>query len=120
MSNSKKIFTGILAFLPALLLCIYLGLIMIFFVRMFPQLDNRESELVFADVIWVFVIGIIMAIFSLIAFVYFLIHSIKQPSDSTERLAWILIIIFANIIAYPIYWYMRIWKTIPRPTVPKS
>jgi hypothetical protein len=30
--------------------------------------------------------------------------------DGTERVIWILVFLFAGLVGYPIYWYMRVWK----------
>jgi len=42
--------------------------------------------------------------------VFFIIHMINNKKlDSTERLVWILVFLFAGVIGYPVYWYLRIW-----------
>lgn len=112
MAKNKKILLGIVSFLPIILLLIYLGSFMAFFVSVIPQIDHEEEpEFLFANMIWIIGFAIIMGIVSLGAFVYFLIHAIRNTNlDSSERLAWILIFIFASIVGYPIYWYMKIWK----------
>ena len=43
--------------------------------------------------------------------IYYIVHVVKDKSASSEdRLLWILLLIFLNIIVFPIYWYFRIWK----------
>jgi hypothetical protein len=43
--------------------------------------------------------------------IFYIVHAVNnQRLDSTERIVWILIFIFAGTIGYPIYWYLRIWK----------
>ena len=46
--------------------------------------------------------------------IYYIIQVVNnQALDSTERIIWILVFIFAGMIGYPVYWYMRIWKVYP-------
>ena len=60
---------------------------------------------------------ILLAMCSLGLLVYFIIHSINNKAiDSTERIIWVLIFIFAGMIGFPVYWYMRIWKA-PLPSL---
>jgi hypothetical protein len=43
--------------------------------------------------------------------IYFIIHVINNKTiDSTERIIRILVFIFAGMVGFPVYWYMRIWK----------
>ena len=57
-------------------------------------------------------VALLMVITNLGALIYFIIHAVNNPAtDSTERIVWILVFIFAGVIGFPVYWYMRIWKT---------
>ena len=62
-------------------------------------------------------IGILIAFVMLMGFlhlgllIYFIINAINNKAvDSTERIVWILVFVFAGTIGFPLYWYMRIWK----------
>ena len=51
------------------------------------------------------------ALLSIGLLIFFIMHLLRHKAlDSTERIIWILVFLFAGIIGYPIYWYMRIWK----------
>jgi len=112
MSRSSKLFIGLLSFLPILLL--FVLLFMIF--RLFPtfiEWDNYEPapQEVFSLFGPVFILGILMGILSLALLIFFIMHLIRNKAmDSTERIIWILVFLFAGIVGYPIYWYMRVWK----------
>ena len=81
----------------------------------FPQFfewDKHEPEAytVFATMTPLIITGILTGVLSLGLLVFFIIHMINNKKlDSTERLVWILVFLFAGVIGYPVYWYMRIW-----------
>ena len=112
MSRSGKFLLGILTFLPFILFAIYIA----FFITMFfdivrYQHAEDDPAFFFANFYPVLVVGILMGLTSLGLLIYYLIHAINNKQlDSSERLVWILVFIFAGMIGFPIYWYMRIWK----------
>ncbi len=112
MSRSTKLFVGILSFLPILLLLVFFFM----FFRMIPefmQWEGRDPEPyeMFDTFMPVFFIAIFMSILSLGLLIFFIMHLVRNKTmDSTERIIWILVLLFAGIIGYPIYWYMRVWK----------
>ncbi len=113
MNRSSKILTGILSFLP-----IILGVVIIFQVfSLFPnffQWDEHEPDpyTVFSTMWPVFMTGIIAAIVGLGALIFFIVHMLNNKRvETNERIIWILVFIFTGSIGFPIYWYMRIWKT---------
>lgn len=112
MSHSSKIFIGILSFMPIILVIVFFTL----FLRLFPMIFEWEhyepapGEVfsVFAPII---ILAVIMALISLGLLVFFIIHLVgNKTMDSTERVIWILVFLFAGIVGYPIYWYLRVWK----------
>jgi len=116
MSRSSKLFIGILSFLPIVLLIVMFFMIL----RLFPTFiewsnkgDSYEPapQEVFSLFGPMFIIGFGMAILSLGLLIFFIMHLIRNKMmDSTERIIWILVFLFAGIVGYPIYWYMRVWK----------
>ena len=112
MSRGSKLFIGLLSFLPILLL--FVLLFMIF--RLFPtfiEWDNYDPtpQEVFSRFAPIFMVGIFLAILSLGLLIFFIMHVIRHKvMDSTERIIWILVFLFAGIVGYPIYWYMRVWR----------
>jgi type II secretory pathway component PulF len=116
MSRSSKLFIGILSFLPIVLLVVMLFMIL----RLVPTFiewsnngDNYEpaTQEVFSTFGPIFILGFGMGILSIGLLIFFIMHLIRNKMmDSTERIIWILVFLFAGIVGYPIYWYMRVWK----------
>jgi uncharacterized membrane protein len=112
MSRSSKVFVGILSFLPLVLLIVLLFM----FFRIFPTIiewGNYEPspQEVFSYFGPIFILGFGIGILSLGLLIFFIIHLIgNKTMDSTEKIIWILVFLFAGIVGYPIYWYLRVWK----------
>jgi hypothetical protein len=116
MSRSSKLFIGILSFLPIILLVVMFFMIL----RLFPTFiewsnngDNYEpaTQEVFSLFGPIIILGFGMGILSIGLLIFFIMHLIRHKAmDSTERIIWILVFLFAGIVGYPIYWYMRVWK----------
>ncbi|MEO5681322.1 MAG: hypothetical protein ABIQ88_01710 [Chitinophagaceae bacterium] len=114
MSKSRKMLLGILSFLPIVLLLVYIVTFFSFFLTIFrhAQQDNVLPPLIMENIIWMVLLSILMALCSLGLLIYFIIHAVNNKViDSTERIIWILVFIFAGMAGFPVYWYMRIWKT---------
>ena len=113
MSRSSKLFIGILSFLPIILLFILLFMIL----RLIPTFVewDKTYEPAPQEVIGtfgpIFILGLGMGLLSIGLLVFFIMHLLRHKAmDSTERIIWILVFLFAGIVGYPIYWYMRVWK----------
>ena len=112
MSRSSKLFIGILSFLPIILLLVLLFMVFSMFPTFFEwdKYDPTPPE-VFSAFAPIFILGFGMSILSIGLLIFFIMHLLRHKAlDSTERIIWILVFLFAGIIGYPIYWYMRIWK----------
>ena len=112
MSRNSKLFIGLLSFLPIILVFILLfmilGLIPTFIE--WDQYDPAPQE-VFGVFGPVFFLGIFLGMLSLALLIFFIMHLVRHKAmDSTEKVIWILVFLFAGIVGYPIYWYMRVWK----------
>jgi hypothetical protein len=117
MTKSIKILVGIFSILPIILLGIYMILI---FRMIFPIMQNPTEfeggnfppSVFFSGMVPVFVVAIIMGLTSLGLLIYYIIHAVNNKNiESNERLIWILVFVFAGMIGFPIYWYIRIWKS---------
>ncbi|MBX3256965.1 MAG: PLDc N-terminal domain-containing protein [Chitinophagaceae bacterium] len=115
MSKSSKIILGIITLLPFFFMAGYFLWFMSFFTKMSANIGTGDPDtvprLMFENMGWMFLfIGMAMLI-SFGLMIYYIVHVVNNKKiDSNERLVWILVFIFANMIGYPIYWYMRIWK----------
>jgi Phospholipase_D-nuclease N-terminal len=125
MTKSTKILIGIFSILPIILFGIYmiLAFSMFFSIMQHPmQLEdgNFPPSIFFRGMIPAFIVALLMGLTALGLLIYYIIHVVNNKNiDSTERLIWILVFIFAGMVGFPIYWYMRIWKT-PTPQMPSA
>jgi H+/Cl- antiporter ClcA len=116
MSSPNKTLSAFLAFTPVALFVVYIVVFFLFFFNMIRNaevLENSQSMpfVFFRDMMWIVIVAIIMGLVSLAALIYFIIHAVNNKSvESNERIIWILVFIFAGMIGFPIYWYMRIYK----------
>jgi len=114
MSNKNKKLLGIITFLPFILLIIYFFTFFLSFLGMIiPASNNQEPNmgLFMGNFIIAFIIIGFMSILSIGLLIYYIIHITNNKNlDDNNRLVWILLIVFANLIGYGIYWYLQIWK----------
>ncbi|MDX2048451.1 MAG: hypothetical protein SFU87_16815 [Chitinophagaceae bacterium] len=111
MTRSSKIISGILTFIPFVLLIVYFFSIG-FLVR--DAIMHRHEDMPFpilTDVFWMVLIALLLGLFSIGLLIYYIMHALNNKFiDSNEKLIWVLVFVFASIIGFPIYWYMRIWQ----------
>ena len=115
MSRLSKIILGIITLLPFLFMGGYFVWFMSFFMQMSQHMNAGDPDampqLMFGNMGWMFLFLGMSMLISFGLMVYYIVHVVNNKRiDSNERLVWILVFVFANMIGYPIYWYMRIWK----------
>lgn len=113
MSTSKKILLGIFSLLPMLFLVIYFVAFFSFFITMMRNSHNPDlfPEIMLEHIGSIIAFMLLMVFTKLGTLIYFIIHVVNnRAADGTERIVWILVFIFAGMIGFPVYWYMRIWK----------
>ena len=99
--------------LPLLFFLGYMITFFSFFITIFKHAQQEDilPEMVLAHIGWIIGIGILMGLSMLGLLIYFIIHVINNKwVDGTERIVWVLVFIFAGMIGFPVYWYMRIWN----------
>lgn len=112
MSKNKKILLGILTFLPLVFLIIYLVVFFTFFASIpFEEPHIVEDDpatfirAIFGAVIWIF----IAALLGLAMMIYYLMHASRNVKiKETERIIWILVLVFANTVGSIVYFFMHI------------
>ncbi|HMC84801.1 MAG TPA: hypothetical protein VKI61_04720 [Chitinophagaceae bacterium] len=117
MTRTKKLLIGFLSLLPLIFMMAYL---IIFFSFMFTMLRQQHNEnffppqFIFEHFAPILATALLMGCSKLALLIYFIIHAVDNKLiNGTERIVWILVFIFAGIIGFPVYWYMRIWKELP-------
>jgi hypothetical protein len=108
MERGSRIWLGIFTFLPIVLLFAYMAF---FAVIVWDIMLKNDDISLLADIgpalLLVLAIGIIAFGLS----VYYIIHVINSKLDNNEKILWLIFFVTCNILAFPIYWYMRIWKS---------
>lgn len=105
MSKAKKILLGIATLWPILYMFIFFGLA-------FSFITNAANP----EVVFGYLFG--GHIFTMLLMVILLIIYIRDVFENdmvleTRKTLWTILLLFGNMIAMPIYWYIYIWK---RPT----
>jgi hypothetical protein len=118
INRNQNILLGIFTFLPFVFFPIIFFQIFSFVVNMVATSEHREPEA--ADVflgISSFVVPIILAsLLSIGLLIFYIIHAATNKKiEGIEQLLWILLFIFFGIVAFPIYWFIRIWNTSKNP-----
>ena len=98
MSKSRRLLIGVLSMLPLLLVAVYTFMIFSIFISAVHHHGQVDAlpEIMMNHMVAIVVVGLSLGLFSLALLIYFIVHVINNPAiDSTERLVWILVFIFA-------------------------
>lgn len=121
MNKTKKIWLGILAFLPII---VGIFAIIYLFTYFLPEIirleklgEDPDPISVFSTMGPFFILIILSALLHLALLIYFIIHAINNKQvKNEERIIWILVFLFVSSIGFPIYWGIRIWPEPKSPT----
>lgn len=112
MNKSSKVWYGILSILPLIFFIAYFITFISFFFTLINQSSSSTVQPLPTAFLSMFVVLFLAVITMLINIVIFLIHAINNKTlTDNERLIWIIMFIFLGFVAFPVYWYMRIYKT---------
>ena len=125
MKKSTKIWLGILTFLPMLFVLIYIVGFILVLVTQIPLLEREPNELPITFITSFFGVFIFLffAIFThLGVMIYYIIHtSSNENNDSTKKIMWILLLVFAGGIANILYYFLEIYpKNDSKLNIPKN
>ena len=114
LSQGQKLIVGVFTFLPFILIPYYLFEFFHFFLEMIRSgIHNEEPdpvELIQSMVPMFIAIGLI-SLLSIGLLIFYIIHIVNNKLiNSTERIVWVLLFVFAGLLAFPIYFFMRVWK----------
>ena len=107
MERSNRIWLGIFTFLPLVLLIGYLIQFAVL-VREVILYGNDIATLGDISLALLLMLGIGVVSFGL--FVFYILHVIYSKVDNNEKLLWIILFFVGNIFAFPVYFYMKVWK----------
>jgi hypothetical protein len=113
MSKQGKIFLGVLSFLPLVLITIYFLMFLNVFTTSFSQTTQKNGPPVFVLSGWneLLVTIALFIVLTLGLLIYYINHAISNERiEGSDRVLWVLVFLLAGIFAYPVYWYIKIWK----------
>ena len=119
MNRNQSIVLGIFTFLPFVFFPIIFFQVFGFVVNMVAASEHHHDPEP-ADIllgISSFLVPIILAsLLSIALLIFYIIHAASNKKlEGIEQLLWILLFIFFGIVAFPIYWFIRIWNTSKNP-----
>jgi hypothetical protein len=120
MTQGKKIWLGILSFLPIIFTVILLVYVFTTFIPEMIRLDGLEHDdeqaiSFFSNFLPFIILAILSSLLMLGLKIYFIFHAVSNEQvRKEERIVWILLFIFMGAVAFPIYWIIRILKE-PKP-----
>jgi len=118
INRTQNIVLGIFTFLPFVIFPIIFFQVFAFIINIVATSQHSDPEP--ADIllgISSFLVPIILvSLLSLALLIFYIVHvATNKKIENIEQLMWILLFVFFGIIAFPIYWIMRIWNTSKNP-----
>jgi len=115
-SRATTLILGIASIWPIIYMGLFFGFIGYFFVA--ASQGNNASEFP-ATFKYLFLLHLltILLMFTLIA--VYVIHAYRTDLIENERrVLWVVILFFGNMIAFPIYWYLYLWRPLTKSPSP--
>jgi len=113
MKKSTKIWLGIFTFAPILFVLIYIVGFILVLVTQIPVMEREPNDfpITFLTSFFGILIFLFFAIFiHLGVMIYYIIHaSSNEKNDSTKKIMWILLLVFAGGIANILYYFLEIY-----------
>jgi hypothetical protein len=107
MERANRIWLGIFTFLPLVLLAAYL----VQFAFMLREVLLYGKDIaILGDIGLALLLMLGIGVVSFGLFVFYILHVIYSKTDNNEKLLWIILFVVGNILAFPVYFYMKIWK----------
>jgi hypothetical protein len=112
--GTKSIVLGVLSITPAAAFLAALIAWVLLFLRIKHAVDSpfaAEPPSLDAGVSLFTVLVIVAGLTSIAAFVALLVDVFTNPAVAGDRqLLWVLVLLFANVVAFPVYWYVVHWR----------
>ncbi len=117
-NKTQKIILGIFTFLPFVLFPIIFFEIFKFIVDIVALNERGDPEAsdILAAVFSFIVPVILTSLLCLALLIFYVVHAVANKKlETAEQLLWVLLFVFFGIIAFPVYWIIRIWNTSKNP-----
>ncbi len=124
MKKPAKIVLCVLSFMPIILF------VLLFFSFFYMVINTPHMHPAFGPCnahrpgpptgfIIFFIFDILIMLFNFGLIIFYIIHLLSSRASTSEKIAWTLLLLFLNFLAFPVYWYLYVWKE-PKPTVPEK
>ena len=118
LSKTQKILLGIFTFLPFFIFPFIFWQLFDAILNIIKISEHGEPEprkIMIELFAFIFPIGM-LAFCSLALLIFYIVHAvINKKLQPPEQLLWMLLFIFLGIIAFPVYWVIRIWNNSNNP-----
>lgn len=118
MNRNQNIVLGVFTFLPFILFPIIFFQVFAFVINIVATTEHSEPEVsdILIGVSSFLVPIILVSLLSLALLIFYIVHAASNKKiESLEQVLWILLFVFFGIIAFPVYWLMRVWNTSKNP-----
>lgn len=106
-SRSAAMTIAALSAWPILYFCIFFGFILFMMVAGGSE-QQSGWPLLFKSVIVLHLLTILLMFVLLAIYIVHLVRTDLIAKD--QKVIWLLVLFFGNVFAYPVYWYLFIWK----------
>ena len=117
MSTAKKVWLGILTFLPFLMTLAYVVFFFSFFLEtiIHAEQTNQEFPIEFFQWISIMIAIVVLAvIIKLGVMIYYIVHvSNNKEKDSNTKIMWVVLLVLISSIASLVYYFVEILPTKP-------
>lgn len=118
LSKTQKIILGVFTLLPFIFFPIIFWQVFHFILEMIALnkgQDPEPADIVLAIFSFAFPI-VLVSLLSIALLIFYIVHVVSNKKlESIEQLMWVLFFIFFGIVAFPVYWLMRVWNTSNNP-----
>lgn len=121
MSTTKKVWLGILTFLPFILTLVYIIYFFSFFLETIIHAERNHNEfpIEFFQSLSVMIVVVVLAvIIKLGIMIYYIVHvSNNKEKDSNTKIMWIVLLVLVSSIASFVYYFVEILPSKPSDKV---
>jgi len=111
MSKVKKIILGLFTVWPVVYITSVFGYILSHFDTVFSSLNELDNTQMTKMVLTIFTIQFLTIISMFVLLFIFIKNVFKNDRvNQSEKVLWLIVLFFGNMIAMPVYWYLYIWK----------
>lgn len=103
-SRPVTILLGVVTIWPLLYMAIFFG----YFVYLFARQTAASGFHVFP---YFFAMHLLTMLLMVALTIVYIVHAYRSDQIAEDRrIIWVVILVFGNLIAFPIYWYLYLWK----------